>query len=93
METEGGKILEEEEEDENRESRTKSDRDTTGCYSLLGIRGWSCVGPDGEALLPSSVNTVCYKPIQPIQHRCPGVGNQVFHQGMTSLPAELVISG
>lgn len=27
----------------------------------------------GEVLLPSSVNTVCYKPIQPIQHRCPAV--------------------
>lgn len=26
-------------------------------------------GPDGEVLLPSSVNMVCYKPIQPIQHR------------------------
>ncbi len=71
MELEGGKIWEEE-EDEKRESRTETWLTLTAFWVVCS-RGCSCVGPDGEVLLPSSVNTVCYKPIQPIQHRCPGV--------------------
>lgn len=70
MEFEGGKIWgEEEEEDEKRESRTGTWLTVTAFWVVCS-RSRSCVGPDGEVLLPSSVNTVCYKPIQ---HRCPGV--------------------
>lgn len=73
MELEGGKIWEEEEEeDEKRESRTERWLTVTAFWVVCSC-SWFCVGPDGEVLLPSSVNTVCYKPIQPIQHRCPGV--------------------
>ncbi len=73
MELEGGKIWEEEEEeDEKRESRTERWLTITAFWVVCSC-SWSCVRPDGEVLLPSSVNTVCYKPIQPIQHRCPGV--------------------
>lgn len=33
---------------------------------------------DVEVLLHSSVNTVHYKPIQPIQHRCPSVMDREY---------------
>ena len=75
---EGGKIWdpeeeeEEEEEDKKRESRTETWLTVTAFWVVCS-RALSCVGPDGEVLLSSSVNTVCYQPIQPIQHRCPGV--------------------
>lgn len=74
MESEGGKIWEEEEEeeDEKRESRTERWLTVTAFWVVCSS-SWSCVGRDGEVLLPSSVSTVCYKPIEPIQHRCPGV--------------------
>lgn len=71
MEFEGGQIWEEE-EDEKRESRTERWL-TVAALWVVCSRSWSSVGPDGEVLLPSSVNTVCYEPIQPIQHRCPAV--------------------
>lgn len=70
---EGGKIWDhEEEEDKKRESRTETWLTDTAFWVVCS-RALSCVGPDGEVLLSSSVNTVCYEPIQPIQHRCPGV--------------------
>lgn len=69
MELEGGKIWEEE-EDERRESRTERWQ-TVSAFWVVCSCSWSCVGPDREVLLPSSVNTACYKPFQPIQHRCP----------------------